>query len=72
MFGLYECQPQGWEFVPNDEVEEIIPMTLENVVEQMNEDPMRFTAGFIRTMHTYIDAKRLPLSLTAHKPKLMK
>jgi len=71
MFGLYECQPKGWEFVPNDEVEQIIPMTLEEIVEQMNADPMRFTAGFIRTMRAYIDIKGLPLNLTAHKPKNM-
>jgi isopentenyldiphosphate isomerase len=69
MFGLYECRPKDWKFVPNDEVEQIIPMTLEEVVEQMNADPMRFCAGFIQTMHTYIRLKKLPFTLTAHKPK---
>lgn len=70
MFGLYECQPQNWQFVPNEEVEEIIPMTVEDVVEQMNQDPMRFTAGFICTMRTYLEVKKLPYKLTAHKPKM--
>jgi len=69
IFGLYECQPKDWKFVPNDEVEQIIPMTLEGIVRQMNADPMRFTAGFIRTMRAYINIKGLPLNLTAHKPK---
>jgi len=72
MFGLYECHPKDWKFVPNDEVEQVIPMELEEIVVQMNDDPMRFTAGFIRTMRTYIDVKNLPLVLTAHKPKNMR
>lgn len=69
MFGLYECQPHDWEFTPNDEVAEIIPMTVTAVVAQMNQDPLRFTAGFIRTMRAYIELRGLPLTLTAHKPK---
>jgi isopentenyldiphosphate isomerase len=70
MFGLYECRPDNWKFTPNDEVEQIIPMSLEDIVAEMNEDPMRFTAGFIHTMRAYIDLKNLSLKLTAHKPKL--
>jgi len=69
IFGLYECRPKGWSFVPNDEVEEIIPMTLEEIVRQMNQNPMRFTAGFICMLRAYIGLKELPLELTAHKPK---
>lgn len=69
LFGLYECQPKDWHFMPNDEVETIIPITLEEIVGQMNQDPMRFTAGFIRTLRGYIELKGLPLVLTAHKPK---
>jgi 16S rRNA (adenine1518-N6/adenine1519-N6)-dimethyltransferase len=69
LFGLYECQPKNWKFVPNDEVEQIIPMTLEEIVKQMNADPERFTAGFIRTLREYIKLKDLPLNLTAHKTR---
>lgn len=69
MFGIYECQPRHWQFVPNDEVAEIIPMPLAEIVDAMNKEPMRFTAGFIRTLRTYIELKDLSLQLTAHKPK---
>lgn len=54
---------------PNEEVEEVFPMTIGDIVEQMNQDPMRFTAGFIRTLRAYIDIKHLPYTLTAHKPE---
>jgi isopentenyldiphosphate isomerase len=70
MFGVYECRPKDWHFIPNDEVEEIIPMKLEDIVRRMNQNPMRFTAGFICTLRAYIKLKGLPLMLTAHKPKL--
>lgn len=69
IFGLYECYPESWHFVPNDEVEEIIPMAIEDIVQQMNQDPMRFTAGFICMLRAYIELKGLPLNITAHKPK---
>lgn len=54
MFGLYSCvaDPE-WEFVPNDEVGEIIPMTLEDIRVLMESDPRKFTGGFINTMREY-------------------
>lgn len=60
MFGVYECTPgPEWRFTPNDEVEEITPMAVEQIVAHMNEDPSRFTGGFINTLKFYIKIKGL-------------
>ncbi len=59
-FGIYECHPgPGWRFVPNDEVEEIYPDTLEHVLEQMAKHPELFTRGFLSTMREYCRLKGL-------------
>ena len=59
MFGLYECiASKDWKFVPNDEVEEIIPMTLEEIRRLMATNPEKFTGGFISTMKEYDRIKR--------------
>ncbi|MDB5179640.1 MAG: isopentenyl-diphosphate delta-isomerase [Candidatus Saccharibacteria bacterium] len=54
MFGLYMCvADRSWVFIPNDEVEEIIPMELSEIIKLMNNEPHRFTRGFINTMAEY-------------------
>lgn len=64
MFGIYECHPDAeWKFVPNDEVQEITPMDIADIVAQMNEQPGKFTPGFIRTMRKYLEVKGLPYDL---------
>lgn len=64
MFGLYECYPPAsWEFSPNEEVNNIIPMTIQTIVELMNREPQRFTGGFINTMAEYIKYKKLPYTI---------
>lgn len=58
MFGLYECVADDeWEFVPNEEVEEIIPMKLGDIRALMVSSPERFTGGFINTMAKYTELK---------------
>jgi len=58
MFGLFECVASNdWHFVPNDEVETIIPMRINNVREMMTNEPHRFTPGFINTMKEYCKVK---------------
>jgi isopentenyldiphosphate isomerase len=60
VFGIYECQPgAGWKFTPNDEVEEIIPETLEGVIAKMEQTPELFTGGMINTMREYRRIKGL-------------
>lgn len=59
---VYECfVPLEWEFVVNDEVDELIPMKLREVVARMHEDPSAFTPGIITTMSYYLKAKGINL-----------
>lgn len=54
MFGLFECvADKNWKFVPNEEVEEIIPMKLEDIKKLMETSPEKFTGGFVNTMEEY-------------------
>lgn len=60
MFGLFECIAEaGWKFIPNDEVEEIIPMKIEDIRTMMKDSPEKFTGGFINTMKEYVRIKGL-------------
>ena len=64
MFGIYECFPtKDWQFVPNDEVQNIVPMKLEKIIKMMNFEPTNFTPGFLNTMREYILQKQLPFEL---------
>jgi isopentenyldiphosphate isomerase len=60
MFGLFECiAEKSWKFIPNDEVEEIIPMKFEDIRHLMETNPENFTGGFINTMKEYCKIKGL-------------
>ncbi len=60
MFGLFECVvDKDWKFEPNDEVEEIIPMKLDDIRKMMTDTPEKFTGGFINTMNEYCKVKNL-------------
>jgi isopentenyldiphosphate isomerase len=61
LFGLYTCLADTtWEFVPNDEVEEIFPMTIEAIRQAMIDEPEeRFTRGFRITMAEYVRLNNL-------------
>lgn len=53
-FGLYMCTPgTNWQFIPNDEVDTIIPLPVPEIVSLMQSDPDRFTKGFLITMAKY-------------------
>jgi isopentenyl-diphosphate Delta-isomerase len=60
MFGLFDCiADPAWKFTPNEEVEEIIPMKLEDIRSLMKAHPEKFTGGFINTMQEYYRIKGL-------------
>lgn len=60
MFGIYECVAEDtWNFVPNDEVEEIFPMPLDDIRQQMNKQPELYTGGFLNTMVEFCRAKQI-------------
>jgi isopentenyldiphosphate isomerase len=55
MFGLFSCTVnEEWEFVPNDEVSEVVPMPIDNVFLLMKSNPEKFTGGFLNTMEEYL------------------
>lgn len=55
---VYECMvPLNWEFVPNDEVSDVRPMKLSEVIAHMQEEPAAYTPGFLTTMDYYLKAK---------------
>ena len=64
MIGLYECIPLNWNFSENEEVKNLIPMEINDIVEMMNKEPKRFTGGFKNTMFEYIKQKGLSLNLS--------
>lgn len=57
MFAIYECKaPKDWKFVPNEEVGELIPMKVKDIVQMMKADSSsKFTTGFINTMNKYVE-----------------
>jgi isopentenyldiphosphate isomerase len=60
MFGLFECvAAPTWKFVPNEEVEEIIPMKMAEIRHLMKTNPEKFTGGFINSMREYCKIKNL-------------
>lgn len=69
MFGIYECTPTNWQFVPNDEVKNIIPMKIEDVIQLMNISPSKFTPGFLNTMNEYIAQKQLPFKIENYRER---
>lgn len=58
MFGLFLCIANpDWKFVPNDEVEEIIPIDIKDIQSLMKSNPKKFTGGFINTMNEFLRLK---------------
>jgi len=60
-FGLYTCVADAsWEFIPNDEVHEIFPMSVDAIRRAMITEPEeRFTRGFRIMMDEYVRQKEL-------------
>jgi isopentenyldiphosphate isomerase len=56
LFGLYTCVvDSSWVFVPNDEVNNIFAMSVDEIVQAMKIEPEeRFTRGFRITMAEYL------------------
>jgi len=69
MFGLYECTPVNWQFIPNEEVKNIIPLKIEDVIQLMSDSPNKFTPGFLNTMSQYISQKQLPFKIKEYRSR---
>lgn len=64
MIGIYECiLPKDWQFISNDEVKNIVPLEIEKVIHDMNNNPTSFTPAFLNSMREYILQKQLPFKL---------
>lgn len=65
MFGLYTCTPSDqWVFEPNEEVKVITPIALNEIVEDMNKNPQRYTPGFLNSMEFFLKKTNSTLSLS--------
>lgn len=63
-FGIYEAiTSDSWQFVPHEEVKQLTPVKLPEVVDDMKQNPDKYTRGFINTLDAYLKAKRLPYRL---------
>ncbi len=63
MIALHEIiVPASWQFSPTEEVHEVIPMTVQQIVSTMTDQPHLFTGGFLDTIKEYIRVKQLPYS----------
>lgn len=61
-FSLFETNLGQDTIVPSsEEVAEMIPMTLEEIAEDMRKNPNKFTTGFKATLNFYIEKKRLDI-----------
>jgi len=65
MFGIYTCTaPKDWVFKPNDEVETIYPMKIEDIVREMNEiGDAKYITGFMNTMQKYLEVTKSELKV---------
>ncbi len=62
-FTLYECHPSpSWKFHPNDEVKELVPLSIPEIVAMMNKEPKKFTGGFLNSMQKYLKQTKNPNS----------
>jgi isopentenyl-diphosphate delta-isomerase len=60
MFGIFECIAEdSWKFEPNDEVGELVLMSIDEILQSMESNPDKFTGGFINTMKEYRRIKHL-------------
>lgn len=58
MIQLYECiADPAWKFVPNNEVETIVPMTIAEIRSQIATNPEKFSTNFICALNEYRTTK---------------
>jgi isopentenyldiphosphate isomerase len=55
LVALFWCNAkEGWSFVPNDEVGEVLYQEVDEVVEEMSREPERFAPGFVATLGLWL------------------
>ncbi|MBU4204873.1 NUDIX domain-containing protein [Patescibacteria group bacterium] len=70
-FGLYEVKLTDKDIkqivIAEDEVKKIIPMSLNDIAEEMGKIPEKYTIGFMRTLNFYISKHKLAIPLVKVK-----
>ena len=70
-FGLFEVDLTAEDIknivIAPREVEKIIPMSLEEIVDDMNKSPEKYTFGFMRTINFYIKENNLQIGFVEVK-----
>lgn len=66
-YGVFKAMvPDSWKFEPNEEVDQLTEMTVEDTVTQMNSNPDKFLNGFLTTLAAYLRVENSPLEITAY------
>jgi isopentenyldiphosphate isomerase len=70
-FGLYEVQLNDDEvnslILASDEVEKLIPMTLEDIADDMRKNIKKYTLGFVSSLNFYITSRGLNIPIVKFK-----
>ena len=66
-FGVFATTaPRDWEFVPNEEVDLLQEMGVEEIVSLMNTTPDRFLWGFMASLGAYLRVTKSPFKIMAY------
>ena len=67
VFGVFTAKVSAtWKHTETEEVDQLIEMPVEEIVEQMNENPDKFLQGFMTSLGAYLRVTKSPLKITAY------
>lgn len=67
VFGVFTAQvPAEWQHSETEEVDQLIEMTVEEIVEGMNKNPEKFLQGFMTSVGVFLRVTKSPLNITAY------
>jgi isopentenyldiphosphate isomerase len=58
--------PNNWELAETEEVDQVLEMTIEEIVDDMNKDPDKFLQGFMASLGTYLSSIGSDLKIKAY------
>ena len=67
VFGVFSAKvPADWEHVETEEVDQLVEMTMEEIVKEMNQNPDKFLQGFMTSLGAYLGVTKSPLRINAY------
>ncbi len=67
IYGVYKTYaPPGWKFEPNEEVDSLIEMKVEDLVKDMNSHPENYLSGFLISFDAYLSKINHPKRIRAY------